>query len=52
MVELYTSERWGSLVLYFPPAVDEAGLPAEVNAADEDPGEPYFGKLPADDWAA
>ena len=36
----------------FPPAVDEAGLPAEVNAADEDPGEPYFGKLPADDWAA
>ena len=34
----------------FPPDVDEAGLPVELDAVDEDPGEPYFDELPADDW--
>ena len=36
----------------FPPHVDEAGLPVELGAIDEDPGEPFFDELPADDWAA
>ena len=36
----------------FPPGVDEAGLPAELGAIDEDPGEPFFDELPVDEWAA
>ena len=36
----------------FPPDVDEAGLPVELDAVDEDPGEPFFDELPADEWAA
>jgi hypothetical protein len=36
----------------FPPDIDEAGLPVELDAVDEDPGEPFFDELPADDWAA
>ena len=36
----------------FPPDLDEAGLPVELDAVDEDPGEPFFDELPAEDWAA
>ena len=36
----------------FPPYLDEAGLPVELYAVDEDPGEPFFDELPADEWAA
>lgn len=35
-----------------PPDVDDAGLPVELDAVDEDPGEPFFDELPADEWAA
>ena len=36
----------------FPPDVDEAGLPVGLDAVDEDPSEPFFDELPAEDWAA
>ena len=36
----------------FPLDLDEAGLPVELDAVDEDPGEPFFDVLPAEDWAA
>ncbi len=36
----------------FPPDVDDAGLPVELDAVDEDPGEPFFDELPVDDWTA
>ena len=36
----------------FPPDLDEAGLPVELDAVDEDPGEPFFDELPVDEWAA
>jgi hypothetical protein len=36
----------------FPPDLDEAGLPGELDAVDEDLSEPFFDELPADDWAA
>lgn len=36
----------------FPPDVVEAGLSVELDAVDEDPGEPVFHELPAHDWAA
>ncbi len=36
----------------FSPDVDEAGLPVELDAVDEDLSEPFFDELPADDWAA
>jgi hypothetical protein len=36
----------------FPPDFDDAGLPAELGAVDDDPGEPLSDELPADDWAA
>ena len=36
----------------FPPDLDEAGLTVELDAIDDDPGEPFFDELPADGWAA
>ena len=36
----------------FPPDLDEAGLPGELDAVDEDVSEPFFDELPLDDWAA
>ncbi len=36
----------------FPLDLDEAGLPVELSAIEEDPGEPFFDELPVDDWAA
>ena len=36
----------------FPPDVDEAGLPVEVDGGDDEPCEPFFDELPADDWPA
>ena len=36
----------------FPPDLDDAGLPVEVDGVDEEPGEPFFDQLPAEDWAA
>ena len=36
----------------FPGDLDDAGLPVEVGGVDEEPGEPFFDELPAEDWAA
>ncbi len=36
----------------FPPDLDDAGLPVELDAVDEDLSEPFFDELPAEDWAA
>ncbi len=36
----------------FPPDLDDAGLPVEVDGVDEEPGDPFFDELPVDDWAA
>ena len=36
----------------FPPDLDDAGLPVEVDGVDEEPGEPFFDELPVDEWAA
>ena len=36
----------------FPLDLDEAGLPVELSAIEEDPGESFFDELPADEWAA
>ena len=36
----------------FPPDLDDAGLPVEVDGVDDEPGEPFFDELPVDDWAA
>jgi hypothetical protein len=35
-----------------PPDLDDAGLLVGLNAVDEERGEPMFGELPAEDWAA
>ena len=35
-----------------PADLDDAGLPVEVAGADEEPGEPFFDELPAEDWVA
>jgi len=36
----------------FPPDLDDAGLPVELDTVDEDPDEPFFDELPDQDWAA
>ena len=36
----------------FPLDLDDAGLSVELDVVDEDPGEPFFDVLPAEDWAA
>ena len=36
----------------FPADLDDAGLPVEVDGCDEEPGDPFFDELPADDCAA
>ena len=36
----------------FPPDLDDAWLPVEVDGVDEESGEPFFDELPADEWAA
>jgi hypothetical protein len=36
----------------FPGVLDDAGLPLEMDGVDAEPGEPFFGGLAADDWAA
>ncbi len=36
----------------FPPDVDEAGLPVELDTVDEEPGEPFFDEQSAHDWTA
>ena len=36
----------------FPGDLDDAGLAVEVDGVDEEPGEPYFDELPADEWAS
>ena len=36
----------------FPRDLDDAGLAVEVDGVDEEPGEPYFDELPADEWAS
>ena len=36
----------------FPPGLDEAGLPVELEAIDPDPDARFFDDLPADKWAA
>jgi hypothetical protein len=35
----------------FPRDLDDAGLPVEVDGGDDEPGEPFFDELPAEDWA-
>jgi hypothetical protein len=42
----------GPLDELFPPDLDDAGLPVEEDGVDEEPGEPFFDELPAEDWAA
>ena len=32
--------------------LDDAGLPGEMDGVDDEPGEPWFDELPADEWAA
>jgi hypothetical protein len=34
----------------FPPDLDEAGLAVEVAGVDEEPGDPFFDELHADEW--
>ena len=34
----------------FPPDLDDAGLPVEPDAVDEEPSEPFVDELPGDDW--
>ena len=36
----------------FPLDLDDAGLAVVFDAVDEEPSEPFFDELPADDWAA
>jgi hypothetical protein len=36
----------------FPPDLDDAGLPVDLDAVDEDLSEPFFDELPAHDCAA
>ena len=36
----------------FPADLDDAGLAVALAGVDEEPGEPFFDDLPADDWAA
>ena len=36
----------------FPPDLDDAGLPVDLEAIDADPGDTFFDELPAEDWAA